>query len=630
MNFNQRLISGFGSVLIACLLLAGIAIYSMHKTRSEYQHLVVDVAQLKDLAKESELQLQAARANEQAYIASRQDEDLAMLRKNLSKLAEINTTVQKLAAQAGRKEVIGVMRKIEPQLESYYRQIDRLESLINEQGDKDRGIRGHIRERAHVFEAIANSAGSETLLAEYLMMRRHEKDFLLREDPKYQGKMKDQLETLIAKTRSDPLLSEEKRKEAIELAETYQAGFAELSENILKVVQLRPATVEASENIYEETQAIVKSVTEWQEELQSSIANLSRFLNTTLTAGSAILVAMVLVIGWWTRRSLNKIMQLNIASISQGTEQIQSASQQVSDSSQHLAQETSHQAASLETSSAALHDIARLTDENTDRTQKASELMENSGQSVGKARDSMGQLLEAFRDISDTSEEISKIVKTIDEIAFQTNILALNAAVEAARAGEAGAGFAVVADEVRALAGRAAEAAQNTTRLIETTIEKISRGDALAGVTNSAFQEVDTSNEQLGGLINEIASTASEHQSAIASIKNSIEQVEGGVQNNAAQSEETASAAQELNAQVNVMNESLRQLSHFFSVAQNINGYASRPYRMQNSTPNSTAALRDHSSPNTRQSSAKSDTTNDPGQLVSHGSGNNDDFTFFE
>lgn len=68
------------------------------------------------------------------------------------------------------------------------------------------------------------------------------------------------------------------------------------------------------------------------------------------------------------------------------------------------------------------------------------------------------------------------LLAEIDEIAFQTNILALNAAVEVARACKAGAGFAVVADEVRNIAMRAADAAKNTSNLIEGSIKRVKDG----------------------------------------------------------------------------------------------------------------------------------------------------------
>jgi methyl-accepting chemotaxis protein len=181
--------------------------------------------------------------------------------------------------------------------------------------------------------------------------------------------------------------------------------------------------------------------------------------------------------------------------------------------------------------------------------------MKESRQMVERANGSMTELIQSMEDISKASDETSKIIKTIDEIAFQTNLLALNAAVEAARAGEAGAGFAVVANEVRNLAMRAAEAAKNTSVLIEGTVKKVREGSELVERTGGAFSEVSKSAAKVAGLVAEIAAASSEQAQGIDQINKAVTEMDKVTQQTAANAEESASASEEMNAQAEQMKE---------------------------------------------------------------------------
>jgi Methyl-accepting chemotaxis protein (MCP) signalling domain len=240
---------------------------------------------------------------------------------------------------------------------------------------------------------------------------------------------------------------------------------------------------------------------------------------------------------------------------------VYAAATQVSESSQQLAAGASQQAASLEETASALEEMSSTIRGNADSAREADQLNNETDVIVGKADSSMKLLKASMEDISKASEETSKIVKTIDEIAFQTNLLALNAAVEAARAGEAGAGFAVVADEVRNLAMRAADAAGNTSQLIEATVKKIEEGAGLVTGTADAFDDVSGSSKKVGELTGEIAEASNIQAREIEQINRTVTEMDKVIQQAAANAQESASASMEMQKEAARMNEVVRALT---------------------------------------------------------------------
>lgn len=270
----------------------------------------------------------------------------------------------------------------------------------------------------------------------------------------------------------------------------------------------------------------------------------------------ALIVSVVLCLQFIVARPIYTITNGMYA----GANQVAGASEQVSISSQSLAEGASEQAASIEETSSSLEEMSAMTNQNADNARQADNLMKEANRVVQQANNSMAELTGSMDEISKASEETSKIIKTIDEIAFQTNLLALNAAVEAARAGEAGAGFAVVADEVRNLAMRAADAAKNTAELIQSTVKKTNDGTELVSKTNDAFAEVADSAAKVGELVGEIAAASSEQAEGIGQVNTAVNEMDRVVQQNAANSEESASASQEMSAQAEQLKTYIKEL----------------------------------------------------------------------
>lgn len=251
--------------------------------------------------------------------------------------------------------------------------------------------------------------------------------------------------------------------------------------------------------------------------------------------------------------NINEVLT-NIAS---AAEQVASGSKQISDSSIALSQGATEQASSVEQLTASLEEISSQTRINADSANQANGFAENAKYNAIQGNDQMKEMLMAMEDINESSANISKIIKVIDDIAFQTNILALNAAVEAARAGQHGKGFAVVAEEVRNLAARSANAAKETTDMIEGSIKKVEGGTKIANETAVALDKIVNEIEKVANIVNNITIASNEQAIGIEQVNQGIMQVSQVVQTNSATSQESAAASEELSSQASLLQETV-------------------------------------------------------------------------
>ena len=274
------------------------------------------------------------------------------------------------------------------------------------------------------------------------------------------------------------------------------------------IVLLKGRLAELTNTIRDKVKSLVDRNKKFIESQKLEAADVTATSRTAMLSISAAALVIAFVLAFFILRSIGKGITRVVTELAAGAEQTQNASEQVATSSQSMAQGASEQAAAIEETSSTLEEIAGTTKQNAENTVRMEKLIGSTRDNAGKGAEAMDRMVDRIGAIKESSDKTAKIIKTIDEIAFQTNLLALNAAVEAARAGDAGRGFAVVAEEVRNLALRSAQAAKDTSALIEESQQRAQQGVTATTEAQALLKSILENVEETSGVVGEV-STAS-------------------------------------------------------------------------------------------------------------------------
>ncbi len=453
--------------------------------------------------------------------------------------------------------------------------------LLNNDSEKEtKKPYQEMREAAHLIELELNKIFLPQGKALLLDIRKNEKDYLLRGDPKHVKATLAGIARLL-KIAKDNLAVEHMASLENDL-KIYQSSFEELVKQraLIKkyTAEMRKAVhgiepkittiVEDAENMAEESIVNTRKTAHRSMIVAMSVAVLavtigflfSLFISSIITnplkesvASLEKLAAGDLTVKVSSERKdeigrllramgsmADKLMHI-VIDVRSAAANVASGSEELSSGAQELSQGAAEQAATVEQLSSSMEEMTSTVNQTADNARQTNSIASESASDAEKGGTAVGNTVNAMQSIAEK-------IDMVEEIARQTNLLALNAAIEAARAGEHGKGFAVVASEVRKLAERSQVAAQEIGSLANNSVK-------IATDAGKLIDEIVPKIQKTAELVQEIDGASAEQANGVQENSRAIEQLDQVIQQNSASAEELAAASEELSGQSQRLND---------------------------------------------------------------------------